>query len=683
MAEVKRTPGGQSFLNRPIGVVNVRTDAEKKYSAEAELFRSIGQIAFDQTISIQEREGQKFAETKLIGRNEDQTIKFEKAPRSLGRYGQEVADKVLEKRYYEALAVDTDIALSELRKQNLSPERFEGLAYEFAEKTAIALDRDGGADVAQRYMDEFDKVVRQNVNSINTDIMKQQEAVYASNQLQLFQKTLSNSRTYRGVDPQKAEESFQMAISIADDLLAERLISPAKHIDLINNNIDGAAKGIIDDISERVSSLDLKIITNAIRTNKFTDEVKKIDPVVNDLVEFIEKNPLTDSRTREISGHASSVAGLKADIERQESAARTRIDILSNDSQFGTGKNKDVDKPMREYMLENFGIESAENYITGNVTPEALAANFKQSRYDPALRAAMDAASVGMIEDPAQLSFLNEIFQQGRIKNGYKRDRGLDSKTIDFFEAFDHQLKNLGASRAEEARLLASSINVRSEEKLKISNDKFGFDAKNLDEAADKFAEKYLDDVSPDIIRDMRPSIVSAMVSSLTGGDASERIKETIKKDYPKSEFIYGAGKTVRSKFAPEKVFADAGIPEALEESFGEEAPFVFSVNRQIFNHGLEGEFGKDFLLQPDRYVSTAAETIWTIVYAKGNRAGDTTNIRISSKIMDHLQKQRAWIEEIKLEKERKKAQGIREVEALLVGGYDVMQDVRNFGNSK
>ena len=52
---IQRTRPGQSFLNRPIGVVSQRTSAEKVYEARARQAEQIGKFAFEYAVSTQKK----------------------------------------------------------------------------------------------------------------------------------------------------------------------------------------------------------------------------------------------------------------------------------------------------------------------------------------------------------------------------------------------------------------------------------------------------------------------------------------------------------------------------------------------------------------------------------------------------------------------------------------------------
>jgi hypothetical protein len=655
MAEIKRQRAGQSFINRPIGVVNVRSGAERKYQAQAELYRGIGQIAFDEAVQMQKKEGQEYAETKLIGRNEDQTVKFEKAPKSLGRYGRAVADEVMEKRYFEAVAVDTDAEYARLREQNLSPERFEGLALEFAQRTAIALEKDGATTLAQRYLDQAEKSIRQNVNSINNEMLKEREAFETGTQLKLWSKTISNARTHasESLDP---NTYFNDAISIAEDLLADGRISPSKFAEMLDNTLDAVSKGFIDDISTRVEPRQLKMIANAVRTNKFSDEVKALDPKVAALQQFMSDNPHTDTRTREISAHAASVAGTMADVQRQEAAAAVGSSILQNDRLFGTGTNSSIDKHLRAKMLE-MGVNDASDYLQKNASEEAIALNLQQSRYDPALRAAMDAVATGIVTDARAVEEMNRIFQLGRYtQHGYVRDRGLDSKTIDFYEAFNRNLQHLGINGVTEAYTLASKINMRRDEKLSDINDKLDMNESSLDKLADSFSEQYLSKYSQSIRKEMRPSIINVLGSSKSKLEAAEALKETIDQRYTKSDYVYTAGADFRTAFAPERVFAN--VPAIFEtDPLSDEPPFVEVIQKEMDRYRLDGKFGKEWLLSPNPHKMREGSDpfySWNLVSAEDGRR---TAIEINSNLLESIVLRETLLQDYKQARDEERIQ--------------------------
>ena len=92
MAEVKRTRPGQSFLNKPIGVVNITTGASREYEAKAAALDSVSNTLFDMTKTIQIKRGQEFAQ-KYKTRDENNNLRYEEVPFSLGAAGRAVAEQ--------------------------------------------------------------------------------------------------------------------------------------------------------------------------------------------------------------------------------------------------------------------------------------------------------------------------------------------------------------------------------------------------------------------------------------------------------------------------------------------------------------------------------------------------------------------------------------------------------------
>ena len=103
---IQRTKPGQSFLNRPIGVVSKRTGAERVYEARARQAEQVGKFAFEYAVSAQQKAGEEYALNEVKVRGEDNRISYQKMPRSLGKYGQAAAEKIFDASYLNAANVD-------------------------------------------------------------------------------------------------------------------------------------------------------------------------------------------------------------------------------------------------------------------------------------------------------------------------------------------------------------------------------------------------------------------------------------------------------------------------------------------------------------------------------------------------------------------------------------------------
>ncbi len=178
MAEVKRSRQ-QSFLNRPIGVVNVTTGAEKKYAAEAKSFDSVSNTFFNLTQTLQVKEGEKFA-AKYKVRDENNNLRYEKVPFSLGRFGRAAAEKEINKKYLLGLKQDAFEIARKLRIESQNDSEFSESYSEWIEKRAKLVDGDAGPLVAEQFVNNSKQLLVEHASGMKAEAFKAEQVLSAS-----------------------------------------------------------------------------------------------------------------------------------------------------------------------------------------------------------------------------------------------------------------------------------------------------------------------------------------------------------------------------------------------------------------------------------------------------------------------------------------------------------------------
>jgi hypothetical protein len=97
MVEIKRTRAGQGYKLSRIGVVNVQSGSERVYEQKAKGYGQFADFMFEKTASMQREAGAEFAaEAQVL--DDNGKVVSKKIPSGLGKFGQEVAVKEINRR---------------------------------------------------------------------------------------------------------------------------------------------------------------------------------------------------------------------------------------------------------------------------------------------------------------------------------------------------------------------------------------------------------------------------------------------------------------------------------------------------------------------------------------------------------------------------------------------------------
>jgi len=128
MVEIKKTPAGQSILNRRIGVVNKQTGKEDVYRAQANAFFQLSQSGMRLASTLGRAEAKEYAMgAPLEARDENGNLLPAELPDDIwfGRAGRADAKQILDQRYLAQWELDTREQLQNFAKN--SPNDPDGL----------------------------------------------------------------------------------------------------------------------------------------------------------------------------------------------------------------------------------------------------------------------------------------------------------------------------------------------------------------------------------------------------------------------------------------------------------------------------------------------------------------------------------------------------------------------------
>lgn len=120
VVEIKRTRPGTSFLNKPVGVVNIKTGEEDIFKAKAKMFNAVSDIGFKIADQMQRQEATQAANNVQI-RDAEGNLTYENVE-NLGNFGRSQADidRIVAKRFLTAHQVQVKTEMTTLANEALA-----------------------------------------------------------------------------------------------------------------------------------------------------------------------------------------------------------------------------------------------------------------------------------------------------------------------------------------------------------------------------------------------------------------------------------------------------------------------------------------------------------------------------------------------------------------------------------
>lgn len=228
MVEIKRTRAGQGYKMGRIGVVNVQSGSERVYEQKAKGYGQFADFMFEQTASMQKKAGAEFAaEVQVL--DDDGKVVSKKVPSGLGKFGQQVAVKEINRRMSiatqnEMKNVAAQFKLDAKTKPN-SAEYFRTNMETYLAQRTKDITESGGED----FLSTFNEIAY-NIGSlaeVDLRLDKQQEVneIAANEELTLYteQVNAAYNRTVNG-DVLGGGEIYNQVVS---DIDASPLLSPS------------------------------------------------------------------------------------------------------------------------------------------------------------------------------------------------------------------------------------------------------------------------------------------------------------------------------------------------------------------------------------------------------------------------------------------------------------------------
>jgi hypothetical protein len=279
MVEIKRTRAGQGYKLSRIGVVNVQSGSERVYEQKAKGYGQFADFMFEQTASMQKEAGAEFAaEAQVL--DDDGKVVSKKIPSGLGKFGQEVAVKEINRRMSIATQNEMKSVAAQF-KQAAKGSSDPANAFRFNMETYLAqrtkdITESGGED----FLPTFNEIAY-NIGSLaETDIklerQQQLNDIAANEELSLYTARASEAynRAVSG-DVLGAGKDFN---ELAQEVDSSTTILPRAKAAFKRKAESDLRLGVVRSAARDKTPAQLARLSSEAKTNVWSEETLKENP---------------------------------------------------------------------------------------------------------------------------------------------------------------------------------------------------------------------------------------------------------------------------------------------------------------------------------------------------------------------------------------------------------------------
>jgi len=553
---IKRSPAGQSFLNRPIGVVDVTTGAEKAYDAKAKIADSVSDAMFGLANTLQVKEGQEFADRVRV-RKEDGSINYVTPPRQLGRGGREQAQKELNKKYNVALKQDALNTAAEFRQIYRDEDSFNNAYQEYIKTTSTELTKTTDEKFAAMFVSNAEAVRFEHALDIKNKAF-QAEQIQSRSQ---YEVDMGNMIDHAAVamsngDVGEAEYTAQQVLeSLDDDAISVFGLSGEKQRDLKNRLSDAMRNARIQNAAKDYTLQDLVKLENAIKFRDFSDEKLKADmPWLEDL---INQSSVTAPRANTLNTFINGLKTAKSSelaVSQQANHAAALLDYQNSGQVF---ENNKAARTALDSALAQTGVD-ARNIFDPEASPIVLPFIASAPFASNVLNRSFSNLAGSGVYDPEQIQGALAVYNN--ILNPI--DYGLSDKNIEFMERLSSTLTNFGDDPLTALNLARVVRNNEPEHVAVVQSFyKSAFPkAKEVGVDIDKMASAWIKETMPGIRPNHVPEMATLAASIMVSDPASVEtvLERTYDYKFLDSDYLLPSsyersqGLKAKSRFAPE-----------------------------------------------------------------------------------------------------------------------------------
>ena len=279
MVEIKRTRAGQGYKLSRIGVVNVQSGSERVYEQKAKGYGQFADFMFEQTASMQRKAGAEFAaEAQVL--DDNGKVVSKKIPSGLGKFGQEVAVKEINRRMSiatqnEMKSVAAQFKLDAKTKPN-SAEYFRTNMETYLAQRTKDITESGGED----FLPTFNEIAY-NIGSLaemDIKLERQQELndIAANEELSLYNERAGEAYNRAvGGDVLGAGKDFN---ELAQEVDSSTLLDPTAKARFKAKFESDMRLGVVRSAARDKTPAQLARLRSEARTNVWSEETLKENP---------------------------------------------------------------------------------------------------------------------------------------------------------------------------------------------------------------------------------------------------------------------------------------------------------------------------------------------------------------------------------------------------------------------
>ena len=676
-----------TYVNKPMGVIDVRTGAAAVGQALARAGEQAQQMFYADAVKNQKKLGAESATNmKVQARDANGGFVYAEVDQSLSQVAKEVAEPMLRQRMGEALLIDASNGLTKIRSESVSAEEFKSKSREYIKANVANLDKTGGGEYAGVYQSLANKTMAQHLNHMTLADAKKAKLIAVNNSLSSINIGVSEVAghleqgvTYvgDGDDEIGIDEVIAGLKFRANQLFTNGDIQEPKYNALINEidktTNDSSIRYKINPMAANLDANALVIMEQSIRTGVINAKDKLILNGYGITQEDIDG--FTQIRTNS-DYHATKVGTIRSLVTSRVTALGKGNDKIKLRNNLEAGNVFPL-KPKHQVMYDEI---LGEKFNNGNtITPNWVLQNWDTEGFlDEALQGNKLPQSIENIfsstefitnkisTDPVEAKrmlisgtklFANIAYRQGLAGNTENRF-GLDEKTFSNWQRLKRLSEQFGDESIFESaqKLFAPTLadQVRSNIRMGNVQSYSGFD--DYKGTAGSFLNQWLRKYTAE--ESMNPEAATylgtiAMHHAAIEGTDESTLKQILSDSYDnmyvKSSYIWNIGqgsgltspmvgsafkfKSLSSRFAPEKYFQ--GNETGLLDKFIKKTQDQLS--KSTLKTGEALIIGKNAFLLPSRR-STNTQGEYMVVDSTGTPVinKQTNNIfQVSTKIVN------------------------------------------------
>ena len=577
MVEIKRTRPGTSFLNKPVGVVNIKTGEEGVLQEKAKMFSTVSDIGFKIADQMQRQEATQAANNVQI-RDAEGNLTYENVE-NLGNFGRSQADidRIVAKRFLTAhqVQVKTEMTLlaNEALANNTKSEIFKVQMNDYMNSQLEALRKvDTPENVLSLVQDQMHGYAGGFITARQAENLKAEKNLAARNFKIAGQNGLGDLLS---LPPELAERAYRVLTQNFAEEAPEHGLSDSEVLAFQNNAQDNLTMNYFNQAvrNNNITTHDLRLL----QAKQYDHpRLKPFSKLIN-ILKNTDQTRLDEFETQ-LSQFRENFKALQKETAGMESVL-AEISTGINPSPTGTQSSN-----YEKFLNSEFGrLPTPRGALYQNDESLGTEANFLGVS-ESTMEALEDFADgILLPEDAFQAMRIMSAFEEASLKRGYtlQSKLGQSSKGSKIIARYQ-QLKGLaqrGPTDFQNAYMLTQGGALPIDQQAKnMAENLFGSlsDATEFGYAQDKTPEKNIQDMITNYVNKIARDAPAGVQQSIRGlvkyaatipnQKMDALVEDHLTRYFPPSMFMEQSRDGDYSKYGMPPEYYVGYNPEALED---------------------------------------------------------------------------------------------------------------------